>query len=91
MQLKLTQQATLGIVCGKYFQLGDRAKERFFSDLESSVCCSFQYCIPVQLTGSTSCMFLLVIFAINGWERQAKPGHSGIKQGYLLELVIVLA
>ena len=91
MQLKFTQRPTLRIVCGKYFQLGDGAKERFFSDLESSVCCSFQYCIPVQLTGSTSYMFLLMISTINGWDGQAKSGHSGIKQGYLLESVIVLA
>lgn len=37
LQLKFTQRPTLHIVCGKYFQSGDRAKERFFSDLESSV------------------------------------------------------
>lgn len=66
VQLKFTQRPTLHIVCGKYFQLGDRAKERFFYDLESSVCSSFQFCRPMQLTGSTSCTFFLVIFAING-------------------------
>lgn len=75
----------------EYFQLGDGAKERSFSDLESSVCCPFQFCVPVQLTGSTSCMFLLVIFAINGWDEQVKSGHSGIKLGCLLESIIVMA
>lgn len=45
----------------------------------------------MQLTGSTSSVLLLVIWAINGWDRQAKSGHSGIKQVCLLGSISVLA
>lgn len=66
-------------------------QRRDFSSLESDVCCSFQYYVLMQLTGSSSCIFLLVIFAINEWDGQAKSGHSGLEQGYLLQSGIVWA